>query len=89
MAFRVHQLTISTERLQLVGEISAWLAQLIGTAFHLCFLDRIRYFFILIASQLTSRGQVYPLSDHLLYRKSGRVMNRSRDLGTCSQELRH
>jgi hypothetical protein len=54
--------TIRTERPPLVGEVScqplrvkgvAWSAQRIPTAVNLGFLDRRRYFFILVAPQLS------------------------------------
>jgi hypothetical protein len=57
--------TIPTERLPLVGEVSAnilriesvaWSAQRITTVVNLGFLDRSRYFFLQVALQLSSRG---------------------------------
>jgi hypothetical protein len=58
----------------------AWSAQRIPTAVNLGFLDRIRYFFIEVAPQLSSRGWVVPVPDPLLLRKSGRAENRTRGL---------
>jgi hypothetical protein len=51
------------------------------------FLNRSRYFFIQVVSQLSSRGWVDPVPDTLLLRKSGSTGNRTRDLWICSQEL--
>jgi hypothetical protein len=51
------------------------------------FLDRNRYFFFQVASQLYSRGWVDPVPDPLLLRKSGNDWNRNPDLWICSQEL--
>jgi hypothetical protein len=61
--------------------------QWILTAVNLGFLDRSRYFFIQVVPQLSSRGWVDPVPDTLLLRKSGRFVNRTRDLGICSQKL--
>jgi hypothetical protein len=65
----------------------AWSAQRIPTTVNLGFLDWSPYFFIQVASQLSSRARVDPVSDPLLVRKSGRARNRTRDLWICSQKL--
>jgi hypothetical protein len=92
----VRKRTIPTERPPLVGEVSAkllrvegakWSAQRIPTAVNLRFLDWIRYFFIQVAPQLSSRGRVYPVPDLLLLRKCDRPWNRTRGLWICSQKL--
>jgi hypothetical protein len=54
---------------------------------YLGFLCRIRYFFIQVAPQLSSRGWVDPVPDPLLLRKSGRAGHRTWDLWICSQKL--
>jgi hypothetical protein len=53
----------------------------------LCFLDRSRYYFFLVAPQLYSWGWVDPVPDPLLLGKSGSEGNRTRDLWICSQVL--
>jgi hypothetical protein len=53
-------------RQPLLVEGVAWSAQLIPTAVNLGFLDRSRYFFIQVASQLSSRGWVDPVPDPYL-----------------------
>jgi hypothetical protein len=65
----------------------AWSAQRIPTAVNLGFLDQSRYFFIQVASQLSSRGWMDPVPDPPLLRKSGRAGNGTRDLWICSQKL--
>jgi hypothetical protein len=86
--------TIPTERLPLLGEVSAnflqvegvaWSAQRIPRAVNLGFLDQSRHFFIQVAPQLW--GWVDPVPDPLLLRKHGTAGNRTRDLWTCSQKL--
>jgi hypothetical protein len=57
------------------------------TTVNLSFLDLSRYFFFQVASHLTSRGWVDPVSEPLLLRKSGIAGNRTRDLWVCSREL--
>jgi hypothetical protein len=61
----VRKRSIPAEQPPLVDEVSAnflrvegvaWSAQRIPTAVNLGFLDRSRYFFIQVASQLSSRG---------------------------------
>jgi hypothetical protein len=92
----VRKRTIPTKLPPLVSEVSAnvlrvegvqWSAQRIPTAVNISFLDQSRYFFIQIAPQLSSRGWVDPVPDLLLFRKSGRAGNRTRDLWICSQKL--
>jgi hypothetical protein len=54
----------------------------------LAFLDRCRYPFFQVASQLYSRGWVDSVPDPPLLRKSGSAGNRNLNLRICSQELR-
>jgi hypothetical protein len=65
----------------------AWSAQRFPTAVNLGFVDRSHYYFIQVALQLSSRGWVDPVPDPLIFRKSGRAGNRTRDLWICSQKL--
>jgi hypothetical protein len=51
------------------------------------FLDRSRYLFFRVVSQLYSRGWVGPVPDPLLLRKSGSAGNRTWTSWVCSQEL--
>jgi hypothetical protein len=57
------------------------------TVVNLCFIDRSHYFFFQVAPHLSSWGQVDPLPDPLLLRKSGSTGNRTRDLWVCNQKL--
>jgi hypothetical protein len=56
-------------------------------AVNLSFLDRSHYSFFQVAPHISSRGQVDPDPNPLLYRKFGSARNRTRDLRVSSQEL--
>jgi hypothetical protein len=85
---------IPTEQPPLVGEVVPTFAYrgcrvVSATDSHgryLGFLDWSRYFFLQVASQLSSRGWVDPVPDPLLLRKSGSADNRTRGLWICSQK---
>jgi hypothetical protein len=86
----VRERTVPTERPPLVGEVSFNFfvgrgCRVVDRIFG-C-LDRSRYYFFQVASQLYSRGWVDPVPDPLLPRKSTRAGNPTRDLWICSQEL--
>jgi hypothetical protein len=53
------------------------------------FMDRSRYFFFQVASQLSSRGGVDPVPDPLLLRKSGSAENQSRTSGSIARNSDH
>jgi hypothetical protein len=57
------------------------------TVVNLSFLDRSRYFSFKYLPIYPHKGWVDPVSDPLLFRKSGSVGNRTRDLWVCSQEV--
>jgi hypothetical protein len=61
--------------------------QQISFPVNLHFLDLSCYFFIQIAPQLPSWGQVDPVPDQLLLRKSGSTRNRTQNSWICSQGL--
>jgi hypothetical protein len=65
----------------------AWSAQRIPPVVSLGFLDRSRYYFFQVASQLSSRGWVDPVPHPLLLRKSGSAGNRTQDFSICTQKL--
>jgi hypothetical protein len=55
----------------------------------LWFLDRSRYYFFQVASQLYSRGWMDPVPDPLLLRKSGSARNRTRTSGSAARNSDH
>jgi hypothetical protein len=87
--------TIPTKQPPLVGEVSANFVDrgccVVSTTDPygriLGFLDRSSYLFFQVALRLYSRGWVDPVPDPLLVRKSRSVVDRTRDLLICSQEL--
>jgi hypothetical protein len=56
---------------------------------NLDFLDRSRYFFFQVATQLYSRGWLDPVPDPLLLRKSGSVGNRTRTSRSVARNSDH
>jgi hypothetical protein len=92
----VHERTISTERLPLVGSklvpTFAGRRCRVGSTVEphgriLGFLDRSRFYFFQVALQLYSWGWVGPVPDPLLLRKSGSAGNRTQDIWICSQGI--
>jgi hypothetical protein len=65
-----------------------WSARRFPAAVNLGFLDRCLYYFLQVASQLSSRDWVDSVSDPLLLIKCGSTGNRTRDLWISSQKLR-
>jgi hypothetical protein len=53
------------------------------------FLDRSRYYFFQVATQLYSRGWVDPVPDPLLLRKSGSEGNRTRTTESVARNSDH
>jgi hypothetical protein len=94
---RVRELTMLNERSLLVGEVSAnvcrWRCHVVSVTElydrNLCFLDRSRYYFFLVAPQLYSRGWVGPVPDPQLLRKSSSVGNRTRTSGSVARNSGH
>jgi hypothetical protein len=78
------ELSASFIRITRIGELGTTLAV---TNVNISFIDRSRYFFIEVATQLSSRGWMDPVPDQLLLRTSGNAGNRTRDLWVCTQEL--
>jgi hypothetical protein len=63
----------------------SWLGWRITTAVNLGFMDRSRYFFFQIPSQLSSLGWVHPVPDLQLFRKSDSAGIRTQIFWVCSQ----
>jgi hypothetical protein len=85
----VREWTIPTERPPPVGEVSANFWGLImsrgqrGSIFG--FLNRRRYFFLQLATQLYSRGWVDHIPGPILFRRSGSAGNRTRTSGSVAR----
>jgi hypothetical protein len=86
----VSELTIPTERLLLVDEVSANVVSVTDLYIHILrFLDQSHYFSFQIAPKLYSRGWVDPIPDPLLLRKSGSTVNRTWTSGSVARNSDH